>query len=95
MAFAEEESFAPPQVLFEEGDVDAGDIFIVLEGRASVVVRGQLRNASGTCRGGRRTTGTLVLVEAADKRQTRESVRIWDSRPVKVRTVEFRHYHLG
>jgi len=39
--FADELTLVPTGTLCEEGDVDADDLFIVLEGRASVTVRGR------------------------------------------------------
>jgi CRP-like cAMP-binding protein len=39
VGFVGEETVTPPTVLCKEGEVDAGDLFIILEGRASVVVR--------------------------------------------------------
>jgi hypothetical protein len=39
--FGEEVTIAPPDVVCEEDDVEADDLFILLEGRVSVVVRGR------------------------------------------------------
>lgn len=45
--FAEEETIAPPEVICEEGDVEADDLFILLEGRVSVVLGRQEDEATG------------------------------------------------
>jgi CRP-like cAMP-binding protein len=43
--FGEEETIAPPAVLCEEGDVEADDLFILLEGRVSVAYKSQKDDA--------------------------------------------------